>query len=101
MSERFIDLFFKRLVPSLKFRKMRLNGHVASLLRSDWCLTWVRWVPDLPTLHQLHGDFDLALLVQCSNPRIAIPVDKARGAAANGRFCVRKGRRRTPAPGSA
>jgi hypothetical protein len=35
----FVYFIFQRLVPSLKFRKVRLNGHVAYLLLSDCCLT--------------------------------------------------------------
>ena len=34
VGKRFTDLLLKRLVPSLEFRKMRFNRHVAYLLAS-------------------------------------------------------------------
>jgi hypothetical protein len=36
MRERVAEFFFERPVSPLEFRKMRLNGHVACLLMSDW-----------------------------------------------------------------
>ena len=39
MCERFTDLVFQGLMAPFEFRKVRLNGHVACLLWSDWCLT--------------------------------------------------------------
>jgi hypothetical protein len=35
VGEGFVDFVFKCLVPFLKFRKMRLDRHVACLLASD------------------------------------------------------------------
>jgi hypothetical protein len=35
MSESFVDFLFQCLMPFLKFRKMRLNRHVAYLLAPD------------------------------------------------------------------
>jgi hypothetical protein len=35
MGKRFADLLLQRLVPSLEFRKMRFNCHVAYLLASE------------------------------------------------------------------
>src|SRR5215510_11214300 len=54
MRQRFADFFVERLVTSFKFRKMRLNGHVASLLVSDW-------LPDTESVHQLGWNFDARL----------------------------------------
>src|SRR5262245_50101214 len=54
MRQRFADFFVERLVTSFKFRKMRLNGHVASLLVSDW-------LPDTESVQQLGWNFDARL----------------------------------------
>jgi hypothetical protein len=39
VCKRVVDFFFERLMPPFKFRKVRLNGHVASLLCQIGCLT--------------------------------------------------------------
>jgi hypothetical protein len=51
VRKRFVYLVFERLVTSFKFRKMRLNSHVASLLASDW-------LPDQKIVHQRSPNFD-------------------------------------------
>ena len=53
MRERFVDFFFQRLVLFFKFRKMRLNCHVAFLL--------AQWLPDPESVHEAGRNFDARL----------------------------------------